>query len=86
VSLFLIGVALILSLNNIVHAGAVVNHNVENWIKDNMNKETLYMVRWQQKYPEWLEVVDKHYEMLLEYSDMKEAKEVIERIKNGNNR
>ena len=51
-----------------------------------MNKETLYMVRWQQKYPEWQEFVDKHYEMLLECSDMKEAKEVIERIKNGNNR
>lgn len=52
----------------------------------NMNKETLYMVRWQQKYPEWQELVDKHYDMLLEFSDMKEAKEVIERIKNGNTR
>lgn len=49
-----------------------------------MNKETLYMVQWQQKYPEWQDFVDKHYDMLLEYSDMKEAKQVIERIKNGN--
>ena len=44
------------------------------------------MIRWQQKYPEWEELVDKYYDMLLEYSDMKEAKQVIEGIKNGINR
>lgn len=51
-----------------------------------MSKDILYMVRWQQKYPEWQDHVDKHYDTLLECSEMKEAKEVIERIKNGNTR
>jgi hypothetical protein len=51
-----------------------------------MNRKTLYTIGWKQEYLEWQEVVDKHYAMLLECSDMKEAKEVIERIKNGNNR
>ena len=51
-----------------------------------MNKDTMYMIHWQQKYPEWEQLVDNYYDMLLEYSDFKEANEIIERIKNGNNR
>jgi len=42
-----------------------------------------YMIRWQQQYPEWQDLVEKHYEMLLELSDFKEANEVIQKAKNG---
>jgi hypothetical protein len=50
-----------------------------------MNDKDLYInytINWQQEYLNWGEFVDTMNECMLEYSDMKDAKDLIERIKN----
>lgn len=46
-----------------------------------MNKETLYTIRWTQTYPELEKLIEQQQEYLVELSEYKEAKELIERIK-----
>lgn len=48
-----------------------------------MIKKVLYKIKWKQNYHDWYHFVDMTIENLLKSSDMKEAKKVIERIKNG---
>jgi hypothetical protein len=40
-----------------------------------------YTAYWTQDYPQWQETLDELDELMLEYSDMKEATELINRIK-----
>lgn len=40
-----------------------------------------YKISWTQPYPEWEQMVDAYMDMILEASELKEAKEVIARIK-----
>jgi hypothetical protein len=47
----------------------------------NDKKQDLYTVFWTQDYPNWQETIDEVSELMLEYSDMKEANELINRIK-----
>lgn len=43
---------------------------------------TQYTIAWEQTYDEWYTYADAVSEYMLECSDMKEAKALIERIKN----
>jgi hypothetical protein len=45
----------------------------------NPDKHELYKITWRQNYPEF-EAIDNAMDILLELSEYKEAKEVIERI------
>jgi hypothetical protein len=45
---------------------------------------TQYRINWKQEYHNWYSFVDTITEAMLESSDMAEANELIERIKNGN--
>lgn len=48
-----------------------------------MNPEKItYTIQWKQEYTEWEKVVEENTEVLLDWSEYKEANEVIERIKN----
>ena len=47
------------------------------------NNKEFFRLNWKQNYPEWQEAIDREMNNLLELSKYKEAKEVIERIKNG---
>ena len=50
-----------------------------------MGKENeFFRINWKQDYPGWQEAIDKAMDEMLELTQYKEAKEVIERIKNGN--
>jgi len=40
-----------------------------------------YKIVWSQPYPEWEQMVDNYMDMILEASEYKEAKELIESIK-----
>ena len=40
-----------------------------------------YKIKWTQSYPEWEQMVDAYMDMILEASELKEANEVITRIK-----
>lgn len=40
-----------------------------------------FKISWKQTYPNWHSVVDANIETVLQYSDFKEANQVIERIK-----
>lgn len=46
----------------------------------NPDKQELYRITWRQDYPEFQEAIDNAMDILLELSEYKEAKEVIERI------
>jgi hypothetical protein len=46
----------------------------------NPDKHELYKITWRQNYPEFEEAIDNAMDILLELSEYKEAKEVIERI------
>lgn len=41
-----------------------------------------YNINWQQEYCNWYNFIDTMHEAMLESSDMKEAKDLINRIKN----
>lgn len=45
---------------------------------------TQYSINWKQEYQNWYSFVDTMTEAMLESSNMAEAKQLIERIKNGN--
>jgi hypothetical protein len=49
-----------------------------------MNSSITYSFKWKQTYPAWDTFVTSNLELLLSNSDLKEAKELIKRIKNGN--
>lgn len=40
-----------------------------------------YTIKWTQTYPNWLNPLDKYVEDMLQFSNFKEALEVISRIK-----
>jgi hypothetical protein len=46
----------------------------------NPDKQELYRITWRQDYPEFQEAIDNAMDILLELSEYKEAKEVINRI------
>ncbi len=46
----------------------------------NPDKNELYRITWRQNYPEFQEAIDNAMDILLELTEYKEAKEVIERI------
>ena len=46
----------------------------------NPDKQELYRITWRQNYPEFQEAIDNAMDILLELSEYKEAKEVINRI------
>ena len=48
----------------------------------NPDNNELYRITWRQNYPEFQEAIDKAMDDLLELSEYKEAKQVIERIMN----
>jgi hypothetical protein len=45
------------------------------------DKNFSYSINWKQEYLNWYNFVDKISEVMIESSDMKEANELIERIK-----
>lgn len=45
------------------------------------DKQELYSLKWVQEYPQWEEMVDVYMDMILEASEYKEAKQVIEQVK-----
>lgn len=47
----------------------------------NDKKQELYQITWKQDYPNWGVSLDELDELMLQSSDMTEAKEVINRIK-----
>ena len=47
----------------------------------NPDKHELYRVTWRQDYPEFQEAIDSAMDILLDLSEYKEAKEVINMIK-----
>lgn len=47
----------------------------------NDKKQELYTITWKQDYPNWGVSLDEVDELMLEFSDLKEANEVINRIK-----
>ena len=50
-------------------------------VKMNDKKQELYQITWKQDYPNWGVSLDELDELMLQSSDMTEAKEVINRIK-----
>lgn len=46
----------------------------------NPDKNELYRITWRQDYPEFQEAIDNAMDILLELTEYKEAKEVINRI------
>lgn len=46
-----------------------------------MNDKELYTIFWTQDYPNWQETLDELDELMLESSNLKEATELINRIK-----
>jgi hypothetical protein len=46
----------------------------------NPDKQELYRITWRQDYPEFQEAIDNAMDILLELTEYKEAKEVINRI------